>query len=591
MTRRAPSRRDLLWTLGLLPLAPVAGAPPQPVRFTDVAAQAGLARARNLSGDPVDKQFLIEEMGGGVALFDFDNDGWLDIFLVNGSSFQGASGRKSTSYLFRNNRDGTFTDVTRKAGLTYSGWGQGCCVGDYDNDGFDDLFVSYWGHNVLYHNNGNGTFTNVSEKAGVAGPGGRWGAGCCFLDYDRDGRLDLFVANYVHFDPKQVPRAGEAAYCRFNQIPVPCGPQGLAGGTNVLYRNRGDGTFEDVSERSGIANPRGPRATAFVPRNWRPAGSYGMGAAVADFDNDGWPDIYVACDTAPSLLYHNNHDGTFREIGVPAGCAFDENGAAMSGMGVGVGDYDGDGWLDIVRTNFSDQMTTLYRNNGDGTFHDSSLAAGLGVNRKYLGFGAAFFDFDNDGWKDLFLANGHVYAQIAGRKLHISYKQPSLLYRNRRDGRFADVSAESGPGITAERVSRGCAIGDLDNDGNLEIVVNNLDAPPSLLRSDGGNRNHSLIVKCSGTRSNRSGIGARVKVTVAGRDQIDEVMSGSSYYSQNDLRLHFGLGTADQADRVEVSWPSGTRDALENIQANHIVSIQEGRGVVKSEPFRSRGGL
>jgi hypothetical protein len=347
--------------------------------FTDVTAAAGLSTALNVSGSSADKQFLLEEMGGGVALFDYDHDGWLDIFLVNGSSFDPQiRDRKPTSYLFHNNRDGTFTDVTHKAGLTHSGWGQGCCVGDFDNDGFDDLFVSYWGRNVLSRNNGNGTFTNVTDRAGVAGPENQWGAGCCFLDFDRDGRLDLFVASYVAFDPDRAPRPGDNAYCRYNAIAVPCGPFGYAGGTNLLYRNRGDGTFEDVSEASGIARPRGSSTMVFVGSNWRPTGSYGMGAAAADFDNDGWPDIYVACDTAPSQLYRNNHDGTFREVAVPAGSAFDEAGAALAGMGVGVGDYDADGWLDIVRTNFSEQVTTLYRNYGSGAFEVTSLRDGRG---------------------------------------------------------------------------------------------------------------------------------------------------------------------------------------------------------------------
>jgi enediyne biosynthesis protein E4 len=578
------SRRDFLRTLTAAAL-PLSASSPAAVTFTDIAVQARLGRAINVFGRTGNKQYLIEEMGCGVAFFDYDNDGWLDIFLVNGSSFDPGV-RKPTSYLFRNNRDGTFTDVTKQAGLTRTGWGQGCCIGDYDNDGNDDLFVSYWGTNVLYHNNGDGTFTDVSEKAGVAGVGRRWGAACCFLDYDRDGRLDLFVANYVNFDAGTAPKPGASAYCRYNDIPVPCGPQGFAGGTNILYRNRGDGTFEDVSEKSGIANPRGPRSSEFAPANWRPVGSYGMGAACADFDNDGWPDIYVACDTAPSLLYRNNHDGTFREIAVPAGCAFDENGVALSGMGVGLGDYDADGWFDIVRTNFSDQITTLYRNNGDGSFHDASLGAGLGVNRRYVGFGTGFLDSDNDGWKDIFLANGHVYAQLADRKLHIAYREPRVLYRNLRNGRFRDVSTDSGAGITMPNVGRGCAFGDFDNDGDVDIVVNNLDAPPSLLRNDGGNQNSWLKVRCTGTRSNRSAIGARVKVTAAGRTQMDEVMSGSSYYSQNDLRLHFGLGSASKADRVEVLWPSGAGESVADVDANQLITIREGAGIVKAQLFR-----
>ena len=571
----------------LLPFRPLEQASPVrsgdlPVTFVDVTAAAGLLRARNVSGSAENKQFLLEEMGGGAAFFDYDHDGWLDVFLVNGSSFDPAVRNSSpASYLFHNNRDGTFTDVTKKAGLTHSGWGQACCVGDYDNDGFDDLFVTYWGHNVLYRNNGNGTFTDVSEKAGVAGSAGRWGAGCCFVDYDRDGLLDLFVASYVNFDPAKAPRPGESAYCRYNEIPVPCGPLGYAGGTNVLYRNRGDGTFADVSEASGIARPRGPSSMVFVGSNWRPTGAYGMGAAAADFDNDGWPDIYVASDSAPSLLYRNNHDGTFREIAVPAGAALDEHGVALSGMGVGVGDYDADGWLDIVRTNFSEQVTTLYRNYGAG-FVDTSIRAGLGVNRKYVGFGVDFFDFDNDGRPDIFIANGHVYSQLSSRKLHISYRQPKILYRNLGNGRFEDLSATAGPAIAAANLGRGCAFGDFDNDGDVDIIINNLDGPPTLLRNDGGNRGNWISIKCIGTRSNRSAIGARVKVMSGGHNQMDEVMSGSSYYSQNDLRLHFGLRSATVAELIEISWPSGVKDVLRDVAANQFLVVQESKGIVNS---------
>lgn len=589
LERQQHSRRAFFRLAGgiLAPLAACAdrlwAATAKMPEFKDVTAAAGLGKARNVSGPARNKQLLLEEMGCGVALFDFDNDGWIDIFLVNGGASAVAASRP-TSYLFRNNRDGTFTDVTAKSGLgARTGWGQGCCVGDFDNDGHEDLFVSYWGRNALYRNRGDSTFVDVAAKAGVAGEvaagtAPRWGAGCCFLDFDRDGLLDLFVSNYVAFDPKRAPRPGSALYCKYNELPVPCGPQGFAGGTNALYRNRGDGTFEDVSEKSGIAaNPRGSAAMSFVGQNWRPTGSYGMGAVAADFDNDGWPDIYVASDSAPSLLYRNQKDGTFREVAVPAGCAFDENGAAMSGMGVSAGDYDGDGWLDLVRTNFSDQVTTLYRNNGDGTFHDASLHAGFGVNRRYLGFGAVFLDFDNDGMKDVFLANGHVYSQIADRGLYLSYKQPRTLYRNTGKARFEDVSAKAGAAVTSPELGRGLAVGDLDNDGDVDLVINNLDAPPTVLRNEGGSASGNwLIVKCVGTKSNRSGIGARVRITTPdGRAQMGEVVSGSSYYSHCDLRLHFGLGTAERVERLEVAWPSGTKQSLNDVAVNRLLVVQE----------------
>ena len=411
--RGQSSRRRFLQVAGLAAFARplVRGAQPSGPRFTDITTAAGLGTARNTSGSAPNKQFLLEEMGCGVAIFDYDNDGWLDIFLVNGTTSDRPP-RPQANQLSLPQQSRRHVHGRHPQGRPDSfGMGPGGCVGDYDNDGFDDLFVTYFGRNVLYHNNGDGTFTDVSEQAGVAGVKRPLGRGLLFPRL-RPRRPSRSVRRQLRDLRSRRARRkpGDSAYCRYNEIPVPCGPQGFGGGTNLLYRNRGDGTFEDVSEKSGIGNPRGSSIAAFVPQDWRPTGSYGMGAAAADFDNDGWPDIYVACDTAPSLLYRNNHDGTFREVAVPAGCAFDENGVALSGMGVGVADYDGDGWLDIVRTNFSDQVTTLYRNNGDGTFHDASMQAGLGVNRKYLGFGVGFFDFDNDGWKDIFIANGHVYS-------------------------------------------------------------------------------------------------------------------------------------------------------------------------------------
>ena len=537
--------------------------------FSDVGRSAGL-QVRNYFGGEESKRYILETTGCGVAFFDYDNDGWLDIFLVNGSRLSGfPAGQEPTNHLFHNNRDGTFADVTEKAGLVRHGWGQGVCIGDYDNDGLEDLFVTYWGHNVLYHNNGDGTFTDVSTKAGVAGCARRWGTGCAFLDYDRDGRLDLFVSNYVAFDPKTAPDPGTNPYCVYRGIPVNCGPRGLEGERNILYHNNGDGTFADVSEKAGVTTP---------------SGYYGLGVLVADFDNDGWPDVYVANDATPSILFHNNHDGTFTDIAVLAGCAYDENGRRQSGMGATAGDYDGNGWLDIFKTNFSEETTTLYRNNGNATFTDVTYASGTGKNDRYVGWGCVFFDPDNDGWLDIFYCNGHVYPELERASFEVKYREPSVLYRNLGDGRFEDVSGLAGAAIARRATGRGCAFGDFDNDGDIDIIIDNMNDYPTLLRCDRTNSNHWIKVRALGVKSNRSGIGARLKCVTGNRTQIDEVRSGGSYLSQNDLRVHFGLGTATKVDALEVHWPSGQVDVLRNLPADQILVVREG-----GEQFRAGG--
>ena len=541
-----------------------AAPPPSIAYFTDEAKKSGLTM-QNVFGGVDTKQYIIETTGTGVAIFDYDNDGWPDIFLVNGRTLDLLPGtQQPTNRLYHNNHDGTFTDVTERSGLAHTGWGQGVCVGDYDNDGFDDLYVTYYGKNVLYHNNRDGTFTAASEKAGVAGTGKAWGSGCAFVDYDRDGKLDLFVSNYVDFDLNSAPKPGERASCTWKGVPVMCGPRGLPWTKNILYHNRGDGTFEDVTEKSGIGKTNG---------------HYSFSVSTLDYDDDGWPDIFVACDSTPSMLFHNNHDGTFTDVAVTAGAAFNEDGKEQAGMGSTIGDYNGDGRLDIFKTNFSDDTSTLYRNNGDGTFDDVTFDAGLGLYTKYLGWGTMFMDVDNDGWPDLLLVNGHVYPEVDKQHLGSDYKEPRVLYHNLGNGKFADISAESGPAINTKNSSRGLAIADLWNTGTLSAVISNMNDTPSLLVNQVKNGNHWVAIKTVGTKSNRDGIGAKIRVHASTRTLVDEVRSGSSYDSNNDMRVHFGLGKIDKIDSVEIRWPSGLTERFENLAADKIHVLKEGTGL------------
>jgi hypothetical protein len=584
--------------------------PNKPIaHFTDVAQKAGFTAPVIFGGENT-KKYIIETTGTGVAIFDYDNDGWPDIFIVNGTTLEGLPATQAPiNHLYHNNHDGTFTDVTAKAGLTHTGWGQGVCVGDYDNDGFDDLFITYYGKNVLYHNNGDGTFTDVSEQAHVAGSGKAWGTGCAFVDYDRDGRLDLIVANYVDFDLAAAPAPGERASCIWKGVPVMCGPRGLPWAKNILYHNLGDGAFEDVSAKSHIDQTRG---------------HYAFSVSIFDYDDDGWPDIYIACDSTASILYHNNHDGTFTDVAVVSGTAFNDDGREQAGMGSTVADYDGDGRLDLFKTNFSDDTSTLYHNRGDGTFDDKTFPAGFGLNTQYLGWGVMFLDVDNDGWPDLLLANGHVYPEVDSQHLGSNFKEPKILYHNNGNGTFTDISAAAGPGITTVNSSRGLAVGDLWNDGRISVVISNMNAPPSLLVNDIRNGNHWIAFHLIGASfpksspasssrpssapspssfassssqsssaqkqssasstssasfaSSRSAIGARITVKAGSRTFVDEVRSGSSYISNSDMRVHFGLGSATKIDSVEVRWPSGLVERFLNLPVDAIHTLREGYG-------------
>ena len=538
---------------------------PTPAWFVDLATHAGIT-VRNVNGSAENKRYIVEATGSGVAIIDYDRDGWPDIYIVNGTELPLPGKRASvsaTGHLFHNNHDGTFTDVTQKAGLVSSGWGQGACAGDYDNDGFDDLYVTGYGKNRLFHNQGNGTFREVAEQAGVAGTGKEWGTGCAFIDYDRDGKLDLVVANYVHFDLASTPAPGSEAGCMWKGTPVMCGPRGLPSAPNLLYHNEGGGKFKDVSTASGIE---------------KTAGHYCFSVTTLDYNEDGWTDIYVACDSTPSILYRNNHDGTFTDVGADTGAAFNEDGREQAGMGSTAADYDGDGHLDIFKTNFSDDTATLYHANGDGTFTDVTVDAGLGINLDALGWGAMFADVDNDGYPDLLVVNGHVYPEVDAARLGTTFKEPRFLYWNQGNGKFKDMSNVSGPGLTEPLSGRGLAIADFWNDGRIEAVVNNLSDRPMLLVNEAKNSNHWLGLKLTGTKSNRSAIGARVVLHGSKRNWVDEVRSGSSYNSSNDLRLHFGLGTDAKPASVEVRWPNGEKELFPVDGVDRMMEVIEGIG-------------
>jgi hypothetical protein len=543
---------------------------PDAVRYVDVALQAGIKDIFYCGGERT-KNYIVETLGSGLAFIDFDNDGNLDLFAVNGSRLEGfPKGQEPTNHLYHNEGRGLFKDVTREAGLARSGWGQGVCAGDFDNDGFTDLFVTYWGYDVLYRNTGKSAFEDVTAAAGMSGTAVRWGTGCAFLDYNRDGKLDLFVSDYVQFDQRNTPTPDKPNACTWKDMPVMCGPRGLKGGINRLWRNDsepGRVIFTDVSEASKITAP-GER--------------FSLSVTTIDYDHDGWPDIYVAVDSQASILYHNNRDGTFTDTGVEAGVGYSEDGREQAGMGTSAADYDGDGFLDLAKTNFIDDTPNVYRNHDDGSFSEMTASAGLGSVTRFLGWGITFVDYDNDTWPDLFLVNGHVYPNAKDAP----FSQRRLLFRNLGGKRFADVSMTSGDGVSAERSGRGLAAGDYDNDGDVDLAIMNMNDRPSLLRNEGGNRNRFLNVRLVGTKSNRSAIGARVKVTVGGRTLVNEVRSGSTFMSQSDLRLHFGLGQAAAVDRVEIEWPSGAKESVSGVAAGSFIQIVEGQGLSREKNRR-----
>lgn len=538
-------------------------------RLVDVASQAGL-HMPTIYGPLDHKDYIMEAVGCGCAFIDYDNDGWIDVFLLCGTRHDAAP-PEATNRLYHNNRDGTFKDVTHEAGLAATGWASAVCVGDYNNDGFEDLFVTFYGQNRLYRNNGNGTFTDVTKEAGLTNDPTRWGSGCTFVDLNRNGHLDLFVANYTGFDFARMPRPGSAANCQWKGIAVSCGPRGLPMGRHSLYRNNGDGTFTDVSHVSGVAEQKD---------------NYGMTAVAADFCENGWQDIYLASDSTPSLFFANSGKPRLEEQGVVRGVALSDDGQEQAGMGIAVGDYDLDGHLDIFKTHFADDTDILYRNDGHGSFTDMTFAARIGVETRYTGWGTGFVDLDNDGLPDIFMVTGSVYPEVEKKTPDYPYKTPRLIFRNLGNGTFEELIEEAGPGVAAAHSSRGCAFGDFDNDGDLDVLIINLNEPPSLLRNDVQGQHHWIKVKLVGVTSNRSAIGARVLVHYGGKTQAQAVLSQSSFYSASDTRLHFGLGATSSVD-IDIYWPSSGRQSLHGISADQLVVVKEGSGLVPGMGFAS----